>query len=795
MKRPIPITILLVFCIHSFNIYAQLASGSRITTADIRYFDDKIFVPYTISNGSSNDRYFVWVDFYNEKNQLLQARTLRGSSEIVKGNGEKLISWDAKADGMIINERIHAKVYAKLLPQASTGKALAYSTLYPGAGQYQFQQGKPHWIKGAVAYSLIGSSVGLYLASNNAYNKYSHSDLPSSEDPNFSTTKQFRQTSLILAGVGVSIWLLDYAGIISKSSKSRKISPASIRLSRDYREYTAYTPVKHINMRGLPPNLFAELRFIDGNHNGILEAKENAELKIILSNEGAGDAMNLEINVKSNVNDRSFKIENPSQKINVLKPRERKEIIIPISTSIDLRTESHKLEINVSEEFGYDMDPAFLVLNTYAYQPPKFAVSGHEVIDIGAGTYAIIPDSKLQAGEQVKVKLFVQNVGQGVAKDAEYKITTTDANIFLSEAEGKLGSIDPGEVKEILFALSPNRRVTTKGNLPIFLTLTEAIGRGNLKSEQLPIALDQTPPKPNIVEVKSDVESLRRNIARFEYTSNKFRTSASNIINIASVTPSQTKRKNSVGVVIGVAQYRDLPPAPYADNDARIMKEYFEKLLGVEQVIIFTNDQVSGFFFDEIFDPQIGELRKAVKRDETEVFVFYSGHGIPDNDGRNIFLFPHDGRVARLENQGYNLEKLYDNLSKLGAKHVTVILDACFSGASRSSARIETENLVGQKGVRVRPRYRWVGDPRFTVISSSTGEEISLGFDETETGLFTYFMAAGLMGEADANGDRVITLGELKEYVIRNVTETSVRIRGMQTPMFFGDDDRILVTY
>lgn len=795
MKKPIPIAILLFFCIHSFNIYAQLASGSRITSADIRYFDDKIFVPYTISNGNTNDRYFVWVDFYNEKNQLLQAKTLRGSSEIVKGNGEKLISWDAKADGMVINERIQAKVSAKLLPQANTGKALAYSTLYPGAGQYQFQHGKPHWIKGAIAYSLIGSSIGFYMASNNTFNKYSQSDFPSTEDPNFSTTKQFRQTSLILAGVGVSIWLLDYAGIISKSSKSKKVSTASIRLSPDYREYTAYTPVKHINMRGLPPNLFAELRFIDGNHNGILEAKENAELKIILSNEGAGDALNLEVNVKSNVYDRGFKIENPSQKLNILKPRERKEIIIPISTTIDLRTETHKLEISVSEEFGYDMEPAYLVLNTYAYQPPKFAVSGHEVIDIGAGTYAIIPDSKLQAGEQVKVKLFVQNIGQGVAKDAEYKITTTDANIFLSEVDGKLGSIAPGEVKEILFALSPNRRVTTKGKLPIFLTITEAIGRGNLKNEQLSIALDQTPPKPNIVEVKSDVESLRRNIARFEYTSNKFRTSDLNIINIASVTPSQTKRKNSVGVVIGVAQYKDLPPAPYADNDARIMKEYFEKLLGVEQVIIFTNDQVSGFFFDEIFDPQIGELRKAVKRDETEVFVFYSGHGIPDNDGKNIFLFPHDGRVVRLENQGYNLEKLYDNLSKLGAKHVTVILDACFSGASRSSASIETENLIGQKGVRVRPRYRWVGDPRFTVISSSTGEETSLGFDETETGLFTYFLAAGLMGEADANGDKVITLGELKDYVIRNVTETSIKIRGMQTPMFFGDDDRILVTF
>jgi uncharacterized caspase-like protein len=250
-----------------------------------------------------------------------------------------------------------------------------------------------------------------------------------------------------------------------------------------------------------------------------------------------------------------------------------------------------------------------------------------------------------------------------------------------------------------------------------------------------------------------------------------------------------------VGIVIGVAQYRELPPAPYADNDAKIMKNYLEKVLGVEQVIQYTNEQVAGFFFDDIFNPDVGELRKAIVKGESEVFVFYSGHGVPDKDGKNIFLFPSDGRVTRLETQGYNIEKLYENLTKLGAKHVTVILDACFSGASRSSVKVATENLIGQKGVKVRPKNTWLGDPNFTIISSSTGEETSLGFDDTETGLFTYYLAAGLQGAADANGDKVITLGELREYVVNNVKETSGKILGQQTPMFHGNDSRVMATY
>jgi len=795
MKLLKPLLICIAFAICTLSATAQLSSEVRLASVDLRYSNDKVQVPYKIINGKTTDRYVVWVEFFNEKNQLLTAKTVQGDINLVQGNGDKLITWDAKADGFALNEKLTARVNAKLIPDASTGKAFFYSTLFPGAGDYQFKIGRPYWLYGTLAYGLIGGSIGAYIMSNNAYSKYQNSYLPHTEDPNYKSAQQYRQLSLLMAGAGVAIWLIDYAGITSKSKKYKNLKPQTVIADNGYRLYSATSPAQTINTRGLPPNLFADLEFIDDNRNGILENQENAKLKITLSNQGGGDAMLLEVKVTSDKTDKSMKIDNASQKINVLRPNEKTEIVIPITTDIDLKTASHRLAINVSEHYGYDMEPAYLVLNTYAYQPPQFAISGHEIIDAGIGTMALKSDGQLQAGEQVKVKLVVQNTGQGVANNAVYTISTTDQNVFIDDVNGKLGNVLPGEVKEIYFTLSPNRRVSIKDNLPIFLTITEEIGRGSLKNQQLPIALDQTPPKPNIVEIKSDVESLKKNVARFEYTSNKFRANIANVVNIATVAPSQTKRPNSVGIVIGVAQYREIAPAPYADNDAKIMKNYFEKVLGVEQVIQYTNEQVAGFFFDDIFNPDVGELRKAVVKGESEVFVFYSGHGVPDKDGKNIFLFPSDGRVTRLETQGYNIEKLYENLSKMGAKHVTVILDACFSGSSRSSVKVATENLVGQKGVRVRPRNTWLGDPNFTVISSSTGEETSLGFDDTETGLFTYFLAAGLQGAADTNGDRTITLGELREYVVNNVKETSGKILGTQTPMFHGDDSRVMATY
>ena len=212
-------------------------------------------------------------------------------------------------------------------------------------------------------------------------------------------------------------------------------------------------------------------------------------------------------------------------------------------------------------------------------------------------------------------------------------------------------------------------------------------------------------------------------------------------------------------------------------------------------MVIYTNDQATGFIFDDVFNPEIGELQKAVVKGESEVYVFYSGHGVPDKTGENIFLFPSDGKTARLETQGYNINKLYQSLDKLGAKSVTVFLDACFTGVSKGSESLKSENLVSAKGVRLKLRSTqpWVNSPNFSVFTSSSGDETSLGYDASSTGLFTYFLCAGMQGKADNNNDKKITLGELKNYVIENVMSTSKKISGLQTPEFHGNEDMVII--
>jgi len=548
--------------------------------------------------------------------------------------------------------------------------------------------------------------------------------------------------------------------------------------------------------RELPPNLFVDLSFNDENGNGILESDEKANLKLTITNKGKGRAQGLNITINDNIYDYNFTI-GDNKKIYFINPNESAEVIIPIIAGFKVKTAEHKLKINVTEHFGYDMDPAYLVLNTLEYQKPKLTFSGYEIVDNGKGTGAIVEDGQLQAGELVKIKLVVQNIGQNIANKVKFKVYTTDNNIYLENNNGELGNFAIGEVKEFWITVSPNKRVTSSNKLPIFINLSEKFGYGNLNKYQLPIALNKKPPETKTLTVKADIEKIKKQVARFEYTSNKFTANVGTVKNIASVSPSKTKRTDAVAVVFGVENYSNLPPAPYAENDAKIIKKYFKNRLGIEKVIVYKNNEVSGFIFDDVFNPDYGELQKSILKGQTDLFVFYSGHGVPSKDGKNIYLFPSDGKVERLATQGYNINKLYTNLEKLGAKSVTVFLDACFSGTSRISEKITTENLVSTKGVKIQPKLisPWIKNPNFSVFNSSGANETSLGFDPSQTGLFTYYVCVGLQGDADLNHDNKITNGELFDFVKSKVVNTSKKIFGVQTPQFNGNRDMILVEF
>ena len=83
------------------------------------------------------------------------------------------------------------------------------------------------------------------------------------------------------------------------------------------------------------------------------------------------------------------------------------------------------------------------------------------------------------------------------------------------------------------------------------------------------------------------------------------------------------------------------------------------------------------------------------------------------------------------------------------------------------------------------------------VIFSSTGQDqVSHWYPEKQHSLFTYFFMKGLRGKADQDGNRKITVAELKQYLSDKVPYRARRLTGReQTPVVVGDESWELVRF
>ena len=323
---------------------------------------------------------------------------------------------------------------------------------------------------------------------------------------------------------------------------------------------------------------------------------------------------------------------------------------------------------------------------------------------------------------------------------------------------------------------------------------------GDITSEIIPLPLDQVPETPTLFTIEANYDKLLA-ARKTEVFSNSDRISSNIKIKDINVAPvGEALYSDAVAIVLGAEENGyGIAPAPYAARDAQVMSKYFKTTMGIRDVRLFTNKEVTRSRLSDIFDNN-GELQRAVKEGETDVFVFYSGHGMPDvadNGSADLYLFPYDGRKDMLRERGYSLNKLYTNLAALNARSVTVILDACFSGSSRQSNAFATVPISNEKGITIRSRdvtvRPWESQPNFRVLTSSNGAQTSLGFDQSQSGLFTYYLATGMQGDADADEDGSITFQELFDFISENVSKTARQIRnGDQSPQLFGNADFVI---
>jgi hypothetical protein len=258
--------------------------------------------------------------------------------------------------------------------------------------------------------------------------------------------------------------------------------------------------------------------------------------------------------------------------------------------------------------------------------------------------------------------------------------------------------------------------------------------------------------------------------------------------------PLNRQRRNDVAVVIGNADYgsrgHDLPDVIPAYVDAETFFLYAHATLGVpeENIIDLRNASLADMvrIFGNAADPH-GQLADRVKPD-SEVTVYYSGHGAPGPAEGEGYLLPVDADAFRLALTGYPLQQLLANLETLPVRHVTVVLEACFSGLSAGGTLVPRAS-----GIVVTPRAPALARSKITLISAGGPDEIASWDKDGRDGLFTRHYLVGMAGAADrkgyGDGDGKVTLAELKAYLDDQLTGDAQRLYGRpQRARFYGAD-------
>ena len=198
-----------------------------------------------------------------------------------------------------------------------------------------------------------------------------------------------------------------------------------------------------------------------------------------------------------------------------------------------------------------------------------------------------------------------------------------------------------------------------------------------------------------------------------------------------------------IALLVGVSDYGGRTNnLPNTDEDAR-------QLFGSLRVagllhpgsILLTNEEATTKSVADAF------RQVAAQAGPNDLFLFFfSGHGdqvdiaptARELDGRNETIELRDAAMTDAE-----LAPLF---AQVRSRMALAVIDACYAGGFRNL--IDRPNVMG--------------------LFSSEEDLTSLVADRFKAGGFlAYFLRSGLAGEADADGDRIVTAGELSTYVRR----------------------------
>ena len=249
----------------------------------------------------------------------------------------------------------------------------------------------------------------------------------------------------------------------------------------------------------------------------------------------------------------------------------------------------------------------------------------------------------------------------------------------------------------------------------------------------------------------------------------------------------QQPARDAVAIIIGIEKYKRVAKADFANADAQDFYDYANRALGIkpENIKLLLDEGADDV---EIYKAFQNWLPVKVKKGKTDVYVFYSGHGYPGQDGNSLYILPHGADKDLISKTAINQQEIVSAIQNAQPRTVTMFLDSCYSGQTRGGDVL----IAGARPIAPKTSTNSY-PPNFTVISASSNDQISSASPELKHGIFSYFLMKGMEGDADQNKDGKITVAEMQDYLTDMVGRQAMGMNRKQQPQLFGDADRVLV--
>lgn len=228
-------------------------------------------------------------------------------------------------------------------------------------------------------------------------------------------------------------------------------------------------------------------------------------------------------------------------------------------------------------------------------------------------------------------------------------------------------------------------------------------------------------------------------------------------------------------LIVGISKYQKLPASaqldfPERDADAmysilinpeggNFKAENVHRLTGAKATLANLKQEL------EVWLPSVAQP-------DDRVIIYFAGHGFI-KDAR-AYLAPYDLDPSNIQQTGYPMDTLGNVAgSRIKAKWKVLVTDSCHSGAI-------DPNTADANNQQLNKSLLDLSKSMFSLTASRDRER---SFESADWGgghgIFTYYVVKGLEGEADENGDGIVTADELADYTRRNVREAT---KGQQNP-------------